>query len=169
MQDIFKEQIVKRKTPPLDMVIKSAMVFGYFVVALLLQAVLAGIGLDPLVIFVYMGAIFLSWFTLGKLKVEYEYVLTNGELDIDMITNKRSRKRVLTVDLKNVELMVHHSKQTMITQQGKMVRYDSGTGGDTYVFVMKKQNAYVLVSFEPNEAMIDAIGRKMGRSKLHLK
>ena len=168
-QDIFKEQIVKRKTQPKDLVLKCIVVFAYFAIAIVLNTIAHGIGLGGMGLIIYLGAAFLGYMTLGRSNVEYEYSVTNGDLDIDIIINKKSRKRALSINAKNIEVMAHSSQNQHITQSGKTRYYTSRTTDDTYTFVIKEKNEYVKIVFEPNEGIIEAIGKKMSRSKLHLK
>ena len=61
--------------------------------------VLAVIG----IIFIAGGAA--AYFLKKYLYVEFEYVFTNGEIDIDKIINVNSRKRVKSFDIKDAELV----------------------------------------------------------------
>ena len=50
-----------------------------------------------------VGALFgLVWLLTG-MSYEYEYILTNDDLDIDKITGKRKRKRLITLKMNTVE------------------------------------------------------------------
>ena len=40
-------------------------------------------------------AVLLGIYTISKFNIEYEYALTNGDLDIDMIISQKKRKRLL--------------------------------------------------------------------------
>jgi hypothetical protein len=46
---------------------------------------------------IMIGFIWLAWYLAGTQSIEYEYILTNAELDIDKITAKRSRKRLISI------------------------------------------------------------------------
>ena len=63
---------------------------------------LAMMGMFTMVIFavgVLAGAIWL----LGSFGIEYEYIITNNEMDIDKIIGRRKRKRMITVDFKRAD------------------------------------------------------------------
>ncbi|MEG1887379.1 MAG: hypothetical protein RR177_04565, partial [Oscillospiraceae bacterium] len=77
------------------------------------------------------GAGFLAWFLSGKFSIEYEYILTNGEMDIDKITAKRKRKRTLSFKCSDVERMGKYSS-------GK---YIGGNFSKTFVFCNLDENA----------------------------
>lgn len=44
-----------------------------------------------------------AYYLCGFLSIEYEYIITNGTFDIDIIYAKKSRKRIVSFDLSNVE------------------------------------------------------------------
>lgn len=95
--DTFFEQIISIKKSPAQIMIVALI----WIVALLITfgavmflgsfSILAGFGL-------FYAAIKLS----GKFNIEYEYIVTNTSLDIDKITNKSSRVRVLSLELPTV-------------------------------------------------------------------
>lgn len=47
-------------------------------------------------------SIFIGYQLITKLFVEYEYILTNADLDIDKIINQAKRNRLCTIDLHKV-------------------------------------------------------------------
>ena len=60
-------------------------------------------------------AICLIAITLGiflykrNLFVEFEYAFTNGEVDVDKILNMKKRKRILTFNVKDIEIMAEEN------------------------------------------------------------
>jgi hypothetical protein len=45
----------------------------------------------------------------GKLFVEYEYAFTNGEIDVDKIIGMRKRTRILTFNIKDIEVLAEEN------------------------------------------------------------
>lgn len=43
------------------------------------------------------GSLYGGYILITNMSVEYEYIVTNGEMDIDKIIAKRRRKRLITV------------------------------------------------------------------------
>ena len=70
--------------------------FVSFIVMIMFPSVL--IGFLPMVIVLIF---YVAYRINTSFDVEYEYILTNGELDIDKITNKRRRKRLMTIHCKS--------------------------------------------------------------------
>ena len=97
--DNFYEQFVGRKDSKLYNSIKFAM-YAAGIIALAFFAIVKIIGF---ILFAIMtGIIFVA---KKKLYVEYEYSFTNGEIDIDKITDKSNRKTVANFHIKDIEIM----------------------------------------------------------------
>jgi len=170
MGDIFKEQLVKRKTTAKDTAIKVCLVIIVALVAFLGLFVLRAGPFSVLVVFALgFGARFL----MGYLNVEYEYIFTNGELDIDIIYDRARRKRIFTAQVKSFEIMAHiddknHEHSFNAAQETR--DYSSGVpGSDTYVFITIHEGKKIKVIIEPNEKMLKAFSGVLTRRNLHLR
>jgi len=168
MTDVFKEQIVKRKPPFRNVLIRVGLIFAVIIIVFLSFLLLQGFGAV-----IAMGAAFGAAYVMSFLNVEYEYALTNGELDIDIIYNKARRKRQISVNVKEFEIMAHIDdkahEHTFTTAQ--VTRdFSSGTpGNDTYRFLTIINGKKTIVIFDPNEKMLKAISSVISRRKLHLR
>ena len=49
------------------------------------------------------GALYGGYILITNMNVEYEYIATNGEMDVDKIVAKRRRKRLITVNARTFE------------------------------------------------------------------
>ena len=89
--DVFVEQLVKKPANGKTLALKILIVFGVIIVsAFCLYLALLGIILAILLIF---AAIYAGFYLITGLDAEYEYIVTNGEIDIDKIIAQRKRKR----------------------------------------------------------------------------
>ena len=52
-----------------------------------------------------------AFFLVRALNWEYEYSFTNGDLDIDRISGRRWRKRVLEISQKNIRVMAPYTRE----------------------------------------------------------
>lgn len=108
MDDSFHEMIVKGQKSQFD-ALKMA---GLFVAALVLLILIftfnpyLGI-LMPLLLF---GVGYGLFYLLRGFSREFEYTITNGELDIDLIIAQRKRKRVFSGAARNFESMAPMSR-----------------------------------------------------------
>lgn len=106
MQDTYVEYMVRRKTTATDMVRKVLYFLAGLIVLFLCFLFSGSIGiLGMLLVLVGMAAVAGAFWLISRLNVEYEYTLTNGEMDVDAIYSKKSRKRLLNFHCKDVEFL----------------------------------------------------------------
>lgn len=128
--DTYCEQLVKVK--------KGAKfylcVIGLWL-AVLLIAFLSMIFLRVLSAVIIVAAGYGAYYLMGFLSVEYEYIITNGTLDVDIIYSKRSRKRLATFELSDVESIDKYSGERFDKNKYKKAVVACGVGD---------KNAYML-------------------------
>ena len=172
MGDVFKEQIVKRKSTNVQALKRVGLAVGVIVV-FFAAVIILGPQWMQFILLGTVGATIGAMYLSGRMKVEYEYVFTNGELDIDIIYNRSRRKRIFTGHVNNFEVMAHvedmnHAGAFQGAQETK--DYSSGVVGEnTYAFLANYNSKRMKIVFEPNEKVLDAIKGAIPRSKLHLK
>ena len=168
MGDVFNEQIVKRHGNFSDNVKRAGIVALVAVIFLVSFTFLGAFA-------VIMGAVavFGGMYLLSFLNVEYEYVYTNGELDIDVIYNRSRRKRLFSVAVKDFEIMAHVEDKTHMGSFGsaqETINCHSGEiGPSTYAFLATINGKKAKVIIEPNDKMLKAIGTTLSKRKLHLR
>lgn len=101
--DIFKEYMVTRRQDGKD----RLKVFGLvFLCCLALTASLVFINYIAefmgFVIFGILAGFYGCYIYALYRRIEYEYIFTNGDLDIDKIMGQRKRKRLITVDITGI-------------------------------------------------------------------
>jgi len=168
--DVFKEQIVKRKPTMLDSIKRAGLIFVVVAVAFTTFAVPGLNVFAPIIIIaVGFGAFYLNAF----LNVEYEYVFTSGDLDIDAIYDKRRRKRLFSARVNDIDIMapIEDTVQSgSFNNASETNDYSSGVAGpDTYAFMINLKGKRVKIIFEPNDKMMDTIKGSMSRNKLQLR
>ena len=168
MGDVFNEQIVKRHGTFKD----SLMRVGIVVLILVIFFV-SFLLLDTFGILIGAAAVFGDMYLMSFLNVEYEYVFTNGELDIDIIYNRARRKRLFSTMVKDFEIMAHVEDKAHMGAFGsaqETINCHSGEiGPSTYAFLATIKGKRAKVIFEPNDKMLKAIGLALSRRKLHLR
>lgn len=163
--DIFIEYIVKHKRGSREYLILFGAVFGALILSLaliLFGSVLfqfGGIALLLLAGFWY-GAYIAIKFTFN---IEYEYILTNNELDVDKIMAKSRRKRIITIDFKNIHICAPidspEHKYEYENTEGITKVYDfTGIGQEKNYFIdTEREGARVRVIFSPTEKILEAV------------
>ena len=144
--DTYCEQIVKTK--------KGAKyyfgVVGIWLAAVILAylgLVFLGIIAPILIVTVGYGAYYLC----GFLSVEYEYIITNGTMDIDVIYAKRSRKRLSSFELSTVESIEKYKGEAIDKNRFKKSVVSYGAGNDAYKMIMSSDSGLILAVISPDE------------------
>jgi hypothetical protein len=159
--DTFFEQIVTIKKTT-----KTMLSFvGIWAAALLLVALafLFSGYIGAIFIFVIAGIIYGAFKLSGRLNVEYEYIVTNTTLDVDKITNKSTRLRMLSVELPTASRVEKYNPALLNNiDLKKLVFACDQDSQDAYLLVCEKEGkgAQYLV-FTPNEKMQSAIVKTM--------
>lgn len=154
MGDVFKEQLVKTKATNKD----KAQIVIISIAAVLLSIVsfiFAGLIAPLIILGIVWGCIYLTSF----FKKEYEYSLTNNELDIDIIYNKERRKKLLDIDLKKMDIMASikddRHKEALERAQKTIDVSDAEYTQNTYAIIYAKQGTLTKVLISPNEEMLN--------------
>ncbi len=89
-------------------------------------------------------ALFMGVKLSKMLNVEYEYIVTNGEMDIDIIQSKTNRKRVFTFKCSEIEQIEPYVKGSSLYDKGNFDRkniYCNANDEDVYCVVFKHKAA----------------------------
>jgi hypothetical protein len=166
--DVFKEQLVKRKSTIKDTAIKVCLLIIVGLIGFMSLLYLGSIG-----VIITFALIFGARFLMSYLNVEYEYVFTNGELDIDIIYDQARRKRLFSAHVKSFEIMAHIDDKThehAMNSAQAVIDYSSGTPGpNTYVFLAVHQGKKTKFIIEPNDKMLKAFSGTLTRKNFHIR
>ena len=168
MQDVFKEQLIKRSPTTADTLKKIGLIFVVIIIFLVASMT---VGAFAPVITLVFG--FIAYILMGRLKREYEYSFTNGELDIDVIYNKSTRKRLFTGNVKDFEIMAHvddPDHHNSFASAHERHDYSSGVPSErSYIFLTNYNSKRVAIIIEPNDEMMEAISKAVTRRKFYPK
>ncbi len=159
--DSYSEQIVKQSMTGKQI----AMVIGVMVAAVALWAVVAFF-LPMAFIWVAAGSGIGVYWVASSQSWEVEYNVTNGDIDIDRIVAKRSRKTIVRVRGKKIEHLLPCAKQPD-GQFDRVVMAASKEQNATWYFTYySKKNGKTIVLFEPNEKTLAELRRGLDRTVL---
>jgi len=156
--DVFLEKIVARRKGMADVFIIWGIVVGGLILILLSISteLLARLGLGPIIA---AGIIYLAYRLITTRNIEYEYIVTNGDLDIDKIISKRKRKRVLSASCKDFEILARvqsqHFNQDVQSIQKKIDASSHIKSPNAFFAVLNYKGERTVVIFEPDSKMID--------------
>lgn len=161
--DIYCEQLVEKKrssgdTAKIVLTLTLSIILGS---ALILFALLSGLWV--LIIGGVVLIVFGAWLAAG-FNVEYEYIVTNSEMDIDKITGKRKRKRMITVDLSKA---TEYAPLPCENEGDAEVTVQASTGmQENAHFLICTHSDYgtVKIIFNPDERTREAIGQSLPRA-----
>ena len=149
--DSFSEQLISRRKTAIDYVLLFLITLGgvlsVFVVVRFLFF------LTAICFLLLVGIGWLAWYAITSMNVEYEYTVTNGDIDIDQIIGKRKRKRLVSVPHTRIESLFPYSEQALAGKNfDRIVMVASHKSAVTWCFTYRsKKSGHTLVLFEPNE------------------
>lgn len=162
--DIYKEQNVVRMQGSNDRFSKIAILIIGVIVAFGVFFLTAQFGVGGMGILLAAGALYGAYYLTTGFDNEYEYLLTNGEMDFDKIIAQRSRKRLVTVRLDTAKEFAEFTENTELDSSANMVYADDNTGENVwYLRVDHKELGDTYVIFTPNEEMRELMIRFMPR------
>lgn len=103
------------------------------------------------------GVLFGAYKLSMLLWIEYEYIVTNGAMDIDKITAKSSRKRILSFELSDVERLERYNPNKKYGNFDKTVIACTPDKNSYMMVVAKQGKGNTMVVFSPNERMQGAM------------
>lgn len=160
MQDIYVEQLVRRRRGAKDIILRVlVVVLAVFlsVVILLVAPRLAPFSMIFYLLFALV--VYAAYMLFVSFKVEYEYIITNGDVDIDKIVAQRRRKRLLSFSCKNVqEIGVYEADKLHGTKFDSSYYVQDASAGEVwYIIYSNPGKGRVLLVFTGFDRVLDAM------------
>jgi len=165
MMDSFVEQIVVKKSETKDnlkrfglVVVGSILCFLFMVVPMMIPALAPFLFFFVLIAF---GIIFGAWVLIQGTFIEYEYIVTNNELDIDKIIARKRRKRLITIKINKAEdwgtYTAGKENSALVTVQA----HDCSYVNLWYIIAVHERHGKTAVLFSPNRAVLEAVNKSV--------
>jgi hypothetical protein len=164
--DVCVEYMVKKKNTILDYIKQAGVIFlGLAVSTVIINFVSFNESalIRSLSTFGYLasiGVLYLAYNLVKNMNIEYEYILTNGDMDIDKIMAKSSRKRMVSVKCNEIESFGKYQKgiEENKTFQEKFFLCDSLTSENLYYFIGRSpKHGKVFVVMNANDKVLNAM------------
>ena len=159
--DTFVEQIIYRKKT------KTQVALAALIMALTsILVVMLFLFLRSLAFVLMLPLGWLMWWLLSGMNIEYEYCITNGDIDVDRIVARRKRERVVSVALKKVESAGRYEPEKWQGRQVDRLVFAAPSEKEEglYCFSYRsKKRGYTLVVFQPNERVMEAFVKSLPR------
>lgn len=152
--DSFKEQIIRKRATGKDNAMRALIIIGTAVVAAGFMLVSMAFGLGSIGFCLGCGAFYGGYLLLQKFSIEYEYIFTNGDLDIDKIIGARSRKRLISVKVADATDI---GELSSLDSDGRTIVLASANEpalADYFLDVKHKKHGDVRIIFTPNEDIL---------------
>ncbi|MBE7011186.1 MAG: hypothetical protein E7415_00765 [Ruminococcaceae bacterium] len=159
----YIEYIVEKKKSMKD-VFKCAFTVGF---AFLFIWPLLFIPMYPMLKTVLIvGIVYGASKIVGSVNVEFEYIITDNEMDIDKIVNKKSRKRLVTVNLRRTEeygkCNGEAEKRYLNNSEYRVIEARSDRGGKNNSYLTyKSDEGKGILLFTPGEKIEEKINETM--------
>ena len=131
----------------------ALLIVSFFMVKLLLAVV----------ILLIAGIVWLAYRVCQNFFVEYEYIITANDLDIDKIVARNRRNRLITADLRQVSALKKYNPDQKTPDNINRVLYccEKNDENALCLLVHHQNKGNVMIVFAPNQKMIDAIKQKL--------
>lgn len=151
--DTFFEQIIKiRLNGKAKAIITAIIVFDALLVAFLLFVCL---WLAPAIILLVVAAVIYGGYKLASLlSIEYEYIYTNGDLDVDKIVAKSNRKRIVSIKCSEIEKYGEYKgQQAPGSVKNTFVFCNPDSEAQVYIIAKDRNLGMVMMVLAPNERL----------------
>ena len=164
MNDFYSEHLVKKRREAKDLLVKIILVILTVFCFLFCRAIPLGI----ILAFVLLAV---DIFIFRMLDIEYEYMYLNGELDIDMIMHKERRKKLCTVNIKDVEMVAPTGSPEIAMHKGvQTLNYSSKMpNAETYEIICNAGGSRKKIIFEPKQEVIEDMWMRAPRKVIRKK
>lgn len=168
--DIFVEWMIKRKKTAFDYIkiVLSVIGIALMIAMILLYMVIGGY----FEFLIACGIIYILYRVIVGTRIEYEYSFTNGSLDVDRIINAQRRRRVTTLNARNIDVMASIKSDDFLkykTDSGikKIYACTSLKDEGVYFILYDDDKGRKLLVFSPNDAIKDGF-KKFNPQKVFL-
>ncbi len=162
--DVFLEYLMRKKATGIDFlkklgVVLVALVLCYLVILGFYQVQF----LRAYIFLALAGVVYFSIVFMRNFSLEYEYIFTNGDLDIDVVKARKTRKRMIGLSCKNIELMASDKNMTFKRdfEDGVFAKKYNAVfnpaDGRIYHVIFSKDGERSLLTFQPPVKLLEAM------------
>lgn len=164
--DTFIEKIVVREKTKKDYVF----IAGVFIVGLfaLFCILLFFNYLQQFIIPLIILDIYGMYFFIKSRSIEYEYIVTNNYLDIDMIIDKKKRKSLFALQCNSIDIIAkvnskHYNDEIKSIKKRKFAVSSIKKKDNIYFICLNYKGSKMLIFFEPDQRMLECLGKYIPR------
>ena len=157
--DSYCEYIVKKRNGGKELGLRALIIvaaIALFIIFMMLGFVMPNFSM--ITILLAAGSLYGGYILITNMSVEYEYIVTNGEMDIDKIIAKRRRKRLNTVNARTFERFgpFKESDHAGETYSNRVYACTAPDDPGCYFAVLTHQTmGRILLVFSPNDKVLE--------------
>jgi hypothetical protein len=164
MENNYFDEIHKKNTGGKGAICKfgivAACVIAVFIILFVITPLFPAIAQFALLL--VAAAVYGAYILMRNMNEEYEYIYTDGEVDIDVIRGRSARKRMITVKPKDVEIMAKATGaeyQSYKNGRGvrKVLNFSDNNPHNMYFVVSNSNNLKKMILFSPSQRLIDGM------------
>jgi len=156
--DSFLEYLMVKKLSGKDLALRACIIFFAVLLSLIVFVVFLAVSfLRSFSCFAVLCIGYLAYILVTRQSIEYEYIFTNGDLDIDIIRGRKFRKRLTSIKCKNIRIMEKTEEILAKTPTGEKTInavYNPKMGEIYKIEAAKGEGKDVLIFFQPPEKLI---------------
>jgi len=175
MMDQFREEVVTRRNRGMQTAAYIVANLTWFFLAVFAFLMFTSISrscytgqfsvIDLLFFVVPAGLAVLIFLEKDKVRTDYEYTFTNGQMDFAQVYNNKKRKSLGTMNLKNVEacgLVSSGSFHRYISMPAiQRTNWFLNRDAELLYFYFQKEGKKRIIIIEPSQEMIDLIKKAL--------
>ncbi len=174
--DTFLEYLVQKKPTGLDVLKKIGFILLATLVSLIVIVIFNFTQLSQFIgsfsLLLVVGAFYGAYILIRNSNLEFEYIFTNGDLDIDKIKGRQTRKRLTSLSCKNIECMAKLDDPMYAAEfknQSIETKFDAvydPAAGNVYAVLYRAKEKQCLLTFQPPEKLVEAM-KKFNPRNVH--
>ncbi len=158
--DYFSEYIIKQKKSKKVFLAAASMIILTLSIWVLTFPLVVHPVLSSIVSLIDAAAAYATYLVISNFNIEYEYCVTNTELDVDKIINRRKRKRITSVKFTSMEIMAPCGDSRFANDEnGNFAKIymaaKSSKDPDAYFIIYEENGQRTKLVFNPIHKMID--------------
>ena len=170
--DVFLEYLMQKKATGLDLLKQIGVILAALVLCILVLFGFPMISpfLNTYIFLAIAGVVYFAIVLLRNFNLEYEYIFVNGDLDIDIVKAQKTRKRMLSLSCKNIEVMASDKNMNYKRdfEDGVFAKkYNAvfnAADGRVYHIIFSKNGERFLLTFQPPVKLLAAMKKMNPRS-----
>ena len=114
----------------------------------------------------FLGLGVFSFFQKQKKYVEYEYIFTSGDVDIDRIMEAKKRKRVISFSTNDLYMLAPEGSYYLdrAPEGKKIIAYPKNSSEKKYIAIVNQNSVVSHIYFIPDEEFLDVCFRSNPRN-----